>query len=359
MQTEDIATVVKKAFEEAIRERGNLNVLIAGRTGVGKSTLINSFFGGKMAETGQGRPVTQSTREISKDGIPIKIWDTRGLELAAFKETIDELEQLVSERSKDKDPNKHIHLAWLCIQEGGRRVEDAEIELHQMLAKHMPVIGVITKSLSDEGFRAEVQKLLPMTKNVVRVRAIPQKIEGYPTIEPFGLEELLEATDEVAPEGQRRALAAAQKVSIRHKKKRAHGVVVTAATAAGAAGASPIPFSDVFILVPIQVAMLAGISATFGLELSKAFLSTLVASAAGGAGASFAGRAIVSNILKFIPGVGTVAGGAISGATAAALTTALGEAYIATLVSLFVENDNEIPDPNMIAEAFKIKMTAK
>lgn len=32
--------------------------MLAGRSGVGKSTLINTVFGSKLAETGQGRPVT-------------------------------------------------------------------------------------------------------------------------------------------------------------------------------------------------------------------------------------------------------------------------------------------------------------
>ncbi|WP_254508214.1 GTPase [Anatilimnocola floriformis] len=38
--------LAKNALEEALRERGHANVLIAGRTGVGKSTLINSVFQG-------------------------------------------------------------------------------------------------------------------------------------------------------------------------------------------------------------------------------------------------------------------------------------------------------------------------
>jgi|GEM_PF-3558277 len=69
-QLEDIAAMARKAIEEAIRELGQVNVLIAGRTGVGKSTLINAIFQGNLAATGQGRPVTQTTREITKEGIP-------------------------------------------------------------------------------------------------------------------------------------------------------------------------------------------------------------------------------------------------------------------------------------------------
>ena len=48
-----------------------------------------------------------------------------------------------------------------------------------------------------------------------------------------------------------------------------------------------------------------------------------------------AGRTLVVNLLKMIPGVGSLTGGVISGATAALLTTALGEAYIALMTAMF------------------------
>jgi uncharacterized protein (DUF697 family) len=171
----------------------------------------------------------------------------------------------------------------------------------------------------------------------------------------MGLTELVDLTAEVIPEGLRRAFAAAQKTSIQQKKTAAHGIVGASAVAAAAAGASPIPFSDAFILVPIQIGMLAGITSAFGLELSTAFLTTLVAAAAGATGATFAGRAIVANLLKLIPG-GFLAGGAISATTAATLTTTLGELYVATLVTLFTESGGEAADSEAIAREFKRRL---
>ncbi len=356
---EDIAAVVTRALEEAIRKLGIVNVLIAGRTGVGKSTLINAVFEGQLADTGQGRPVTRSTREITKKGIPLAIWDTRGLEMAAFRETITELVNLAISRSSESDAKRHIHVAWLCIHEDGRRVEDAEIELHKALARHMPVIGVITKARADQGFKSEVQRHLSDAKNVVRVRALSEELDEGQVLSPMGLEKLVEATSEVIPESFQRAFAAAQKVSLKRKKNVAHGIVASSATAASAFGASPIPFSDAAVLVPIQIGMLAGISSTFGLQLSTAFLSTLLASAAGGTAATFAGRTIVSNLLKFIPGGGTIAGGAISASTAAALTTTLGEVYIATLVALFSNTGGEAPSADQVVRAFRKRLSAK
>lgn len=80
----NLAELAKKALDEALRKRGHVNVLIAGRTGVGKSTLVNAVFQGDFATTGQGRPVTPSTREITKEGVPLSIFDTRGLEMGNY-----------------------------------------------------------------------------------------------------------------------------------------------------------------------------------------------------------------------------------------------------------------------------------
>jgi uncharacterized protein (DUF697 family) len=48
-----------------------------------------------------------------------------------------------------------------------------------------------------------------------------------------------------------------------------------------------------------------------------------------------------------------MAGGAISAVTAATVTTAIGEAYIAVLVILYVKHNGENPSPEEVAEAFK------
>lgn len=197
----NMGELAKKALEEALRERGHANVLIAGRTGVGKSTLINSIFQGKFATTGQGRPVTQNTREITKQEIPLSIFDTRGLEMADFAATIKALRSFVSERHHDRDQRKHIHVAWVCLAEDLRRVEEAESQLTVMLAEFMPVVGVITKARADQGFRMEVQRLLPAAKNVIRVRAIQEQLDDGYTLPPMGLVELVQLTMEFFSRG--------------------------------------------------------------------------------------------------------------------------------------------------------------
>ena len=352
----DFSNIIREKLEEAFRERGHANVIIAGKTGVGKSTLINAVFQGEIATTGQGRPVTQDTREYTKEGIPISIFDTRGLELEAFDETLRQLTSFVDQRAQETDPSRHIHCAWLCISEEGRRVESAEQNLAKQLASRMPVIVVITKSNHDNGFRAEVQSAIPESRNVVSVRAI-SIVDDDGHVKPAkGLSELVELTMQVLPEGQRNAFAAAQKVVLRQKQDRAHKVVIASMTAAAAVGATPIPFADAALLVPLQIGMLAGIAAVFGLPLDTAFFSTMVAGIMGGAGASLGGRALVGGLLLLIPGAGVILKGVICGSTAATLTGCVGEAFVAALSALIEADPNNPPTAEQVAEAMKAEM---
>ena len=159
---------------------------------------VECSFHGRLAATGQGEPVTRTTRLFSKEGVPLAIWDTRGLEMSDFDDTLNELTQLVEKRAKEPEPQDHIHVAWLCLHEDGRRVEPAETKLCRALAQHMLVLGVITKARSDDGFRHEVQRLLPETKNVVRFRAIAEKFDdsGH-SLPPMGLDDLPREEDTI------------------------------------------------------------------------------------------------------------------------------------------------------------------
>lgn len=361
MKAEDFRfdEVLGKAVKEAQKSLGHVNVLIAGRSGVGKSTLINSVFGDNLATTGQGRPITSDTRAYTKEGFPLTIFDTRGLEMEAYDQTREELQAFLRQRAASGESKEHIHIAWVCVSEDSRRVEDAESDLVTMLANHMPVIGVVTKARSDKGFRAEVQKLMPETSNIIRVRALEEELDDDHVLSQMGLDELVDATYQLIPEAHQRAFVAAQKASLRLKVKEARKVVAAASALAVAAGASPIPFSDAVILVPIQVGMLARISAIFGLDVTTNLLTTLVTSAAGTTAATFAGRAIVSNLIKLIPGAGSVVGGAISGSTAGAMTVALGHAYIAALKIVLEEFGDEPPSAERISEELMTQLKAR
>ncbi|WP_299734349.1 GTPase [uncultured Endozoicomonas sp.] len=102
----NLENLLDDALEYATKDQGHVNILIAGRSGVGKSTLINSVFQSDFAETGKGKPVTRNTVEIVKEGFPLSIFDTRGLEMTEFSDTLGDLERIVSHRCSDKDERR-------------------------------------------------------------------------------------------------------------------------------------------------------------------------------------------------------------------------------------------------------------
>ena len=150
----DRQDAIADAISTATRGAGRVNILVAGKTGVGKSTLINAVFRGDLAKTGAGKPVTQTTQEFSRPGHPLTIIDTRGLEVGDYARSRQQLADLIRERSLAEDQDRHLHVAWLCIQDSSHRVEDAEIELCALLADAgIPVITVLTKARKNSPFQ--------------------------------------------------------------------------------------------------------------------------------------------------------------------------------------------------------------
>ena len=166
------------AISEKVRNLKNLNIIVAGKTGVGKSTLINSMFRENLAETGIGKPVTQHMRKISKKGVPLNIYDTKGFELGkdAQKEVKKEILDTIKSGLAGTDVNKAIHCIWYCINTASNRVEPEEIEWLRDLAREnttteVPIIIILTQSISKPN--AEAMKNLIEDENLDVVQVIP------------------------------------------------------------------------------------------------------------------------------------------------------------------------------------------
>lgn len=170
-------------------------------------------------------------------------------------------------------------------------------------------------------------------KQVIQVLAEQYEMDDDYTVKAFGLDRLIDAMNQMIPETVRNTLVAVQKVNIELKTEKARDIVKMAAAAAAAIGAIPIPFSDAVLLVPEQIAMLAKITAIFGISIEESTLTSVITATVGTAGATVLGKSIVSGILKLIPGIRLVTS-VISGGVAAGLTAALGEAYIRVMLSI-------------------------
>ena len=335
------------AITKKIRNMNTMNIIVVGKSGVGKSTLINSVFRENLAETGIGRPVTQTIRRISKQGFPLTIYDTPGFELGKSQQDLvkNEVMKLIKDGLSGKDVNKAIHCIWYCINVGSNRTfDDAELAWLRSFTEEnrttrVPVFIVLTQACPKK--KAEEMRRLVEAENLEVSKVIPVLAQDMDFDEEYvahayGLDTLIAVMGEELPEELQDTLQNVQRVSLKSKKKRAQAAVAAAVTAAFGEGFAPVPFADAAMLIPTQITMIATITAIFGLDINKSILTSFVTSALGTGGATVLGRTVATNLLKLVPGAGTVAGGVISGATAGLITTALGEAYIALMEQLWL-----------------------
>lgn len=234
------------------------NIMVAGITGTGKSTLINAVFGSKMADTGSGRPVTEHIEEYENGDIPIHIWDTVGLELDSekTKESIKSIKATIASKSSSDDQYDRVHAIWYCINSGSNRYQGAELDfIKELHSIGVPFIIVLTQCSGDEeevnAFENEIKRInasMGMDDiKIVQVLALPVKYRGMPTpIPAFGLDELVNVTLELLPSFIKSGFIAAQRVSQSEKRSECEEIICSYVRAAQNGFWDKVPLVNVF-----------------------------------------------------------------------------------------------------------------
>lgn len=321
----------ESGYAEAAEKVGRFNLAIFGKTGVGKSTLLNAIFGEDVARTGVGRPVTQDSQLYLHRSGTLGVYDTRGVEIGVDSAGVLADLRRIIESSRNRAEEDQIHVAWYCVRSSDSRFEDTEAAFIRELSRlGLPVMLVLTQvGKRGDAYNPEhlelgshIQSLgLPIFRSgIYAINALPDPWLGN---EVHGLIDLLEATYAAAPDGVEAAIDAAQTIEIERKRKRAALQISAAVTAAAAAGAVPIPFSDAAVLVPIQTSMMGAIAITYKVRPDVSVATSLAVTGV----ASQAGRSAAAGLIKMIPGAGTVVGGAINASIAASFTYAMGMAW--------------------------------
>jgi len=314
--------------------REKVNIIVAGKTGVGKSSLINYIFGKEVAKVGDGQPVTQEIQEYDFENDNITLFDTKGIEAKDYEKTLDNIKKYLELRQDSPDENDDIHIAWLCISERGDRVEEADRELLKILSEAgIPVIGVFTKreSKRESSFVNKVveDNLLPEAKAIVRVRSITEEVEiedNLVELKPKGAEELLEETYKYMSEGRKNAIKKAQTAVLKDRieamSKEAD--VLTNWYAAGAAtiGATPLPFADSLALAALQTKMVVDINTIYRVDAGTHTFTDIAAALITTTGVAQVGK-LAAGLLKVIPVIGWTANAGV----AAGITKGIGFGY--------------------------------
>lgn len=176
------------------------NVLILGKTGVGKSALLNYLFGKKVASSGTGAPVTTKgihPMEPFKYGsMTIRIYDSWGLE-PGDSETWNAIITAEISKTRAAGVRDWFHTIIYCVDAQKSRIDDFEIRsvIKPLLDDGNQIVFALTKSdvAGDAKIRITtdvINKECPGSP-VITMASEELKLRGGKTTRPFGREQLL------------------------------------------------------------------------------------------------------------------------------------------------------------------------
>ncbi|KAI0194066.1 hypothetical protein EV127DRAFT_334237, partial [Xylaria flabelliformis] len=126
-------------------ELKNCRVLVCGRAGVGKSTLINKVFGAVVTQESSGDHGVHDVDEgFEMDTLPgLIVHDSRGFQSGATEE-IELLERFVKKRAAAPNPEDRLDAIWFCIDVPSTRVvHEADKKIFDVLDRYARAVPVI------------------------------------------------------------------------------------------------------------------------------------------------------------------------------------------------------------------------
>ncbi|KAF4956957.1 hypothetical protein FGADI_3369 [Fusarium gaditjirri] len=133
-------------------------ILVCGKTGVGKSTLINKVFGVEM--TDESLSYDQGVHDInvafeSPKHPGLLIHDSRGWQAGSDTE-LELIAKFLRHRAFQEDPAEALHVIWFCVDADVARIEEADKRTFATIAQYshqVPVFVVGTKKDKLTGYR--------------------------------------------------------------------------------------------------------------------------------------------------------------------------------------------------------------
>lgn len=339
---------------------------LMGRRGAGKSSLINSLFGAKVAEVGHVRAQTGRGRWFdhkSERGV-ISVLDTRGIQEGSVPREGDEAKDALASVAielKRKLPDVILFLvkaseADSAIDADLDAIERiyAEVEREHKVRPPLVVLATHCDILEPKATRLHAAREEPpvdVEEKLARVLEVEHHLErkvkersalaphlvwtrGVSTYLSFAkddsvraderwrVDELVSTLFEQIPEAGRGTLVRIARIRSLQESV-AKTLTRTTAALCAAVAALPIPVADLIPITTLQISLIAGIAWVSGRSLDRKAAAEFLTAMGANVGIGFAFREGARALIKFVfPGAGSM----VSGAVAFAGTLAVGAA---------------------------------
>jgi len=346
-------------------------LVLVGRRGSGKSSLINALFGEYVAEVGHEGAMTGEATWWDYDGErgTIQVLDTRGLQEGSSPEQKDAAataEASIKRALADQPADAIVFLVKAtevdaAISGDIDALEELADWIEETHGHRAPIVAVVTHCDILEPKKVELHNpgefpdrdIEEKRQRVRRVTAdLEQKIRqrgglSDQVLGPIGVSSYISwrddgtiraddrwhvgrltkfLIDELPNEAQFELARLSQVRFV--QRKVANRIVQATSVVCGGIGAAPTPVADIAPMTGAQVAMVVGIGYLSGRDLDMKAATEFAAAMGINTGAAIGFREAARALVQLIP----VAGNAISGAVAYGATYGLGKAAIAYFI---------------------------
>lgn len=306
-ESKDVNQAIDVSFDEASDEineqlSGELYISLVGDVNAGKSSTINALLKEELVTVGARPGETVEIKEIRhKDNIIFV--DTPGLD------------DVVRENSaKTLAYYKKSDVILFFLNAAGTVLSENELKTLDSIEKNnQDILIVLNKIDAADDIPSLVDYVKKQTESRYPVIPISSR-----TGENLG--DLQDALLEVLKEKSKDLLLGKE---LKDKNRIANNWILSAGAAATSVGALPVPGSDFVPLVGIQVSLILKLSSLYDQPISKANAKELIIATVVGN----AGKAVFRQVVKFVPGAGSVVGASVAGGTTVALGHAIKYIY--------------------------------
>ncbi|MFD1848736.1 GTPase [Oceanobacillus bengalensis] len=311
-----------KAFDQEadkVQAQANAKILFAmiGDVNSGKSSTINQITGDEVARVG-ARPGETVQIDFYQYTDDITFVDTPGLDDINNKNSRETMKFF-----------KEADIILFFLNAAGTVFSEGEKKSFELIRKqNKDILFVLNKIDAAEDIPALVKYIKLHTDNKYKVIPISSKTgENIDKLRSEILDIL---------EKKHKDIKFAK--TIQAKYPIAKKWILSASASATAIGAAPVPGSDFIPLTAIQVGLMIKLAALYDKPLSKKRAKELIIATITGN----IGKTMFRQVVKFVPGAGSIAGGSIAGGMTLALGYAVRYAYendlelnVSTLKSLY------------------------